>query len=279
MTDKSKRLIFATAAVGGACMVAGYIAGRKQAERNHAKDTRKARLAAEIDDPDISASEIDEDLVTGYKGIYNRYVKRGIDVILSSTILILISPFMLTASAAIAIEDGLPVFYRAERGGYHNKPFRIFKFRSMVKNADKIGGGTTALHDDRITKVGNFLRKTKVDEFPNVINVLKGDMSFIGPRPELLQYTDQYQGTEKLILEVRPGMTDYSSIEFINLDEIVGGDDADTAYEEKVLPRKNKLRVKYAADVSFETDAKIFMTTVGKVLDKAYGFLFKHEHQ
>lgn len=279
MTDKSKKLIFATVAVGGACLVAGYIVGKKHAEKNHVKGTRRARLAAEIDNPNISASEIDEDLVTGYKGIYNRYVKRGIDIVLSSTILALISPVMLATSAAIAAEDGLPVFYRAERGGYHNKPFKIFKFRSMVKNADKIGGGTTALHDDRITKVGNILRKTKVDEFPNVINVLKGDMSFIGPRPELLQYTDQYKDTEKLILEVRPGMTDYSSIEFINLDEIVGGDDADTAYEEKVLPRKNKLRVKYAADVSFETDAKIFMTTVGKVLDKAYGFLFKHEHQ
>lgn len=275
---KNKKLI-AAAAVGGACLLTGYLVGRKHAEKNHVKDTRKARLAAEIDDPEVKASEIDEDLVTGYKGIYNRYVKRGIDVALSSTILLLISPVMLVTSAAIAIEDGLPVFYRAERGGYHGKPFRIYKFRSMVKNADKIGGGTTALHDDRITKVGNILRKTKVDEFPNVINVLKGDMSFIGPRPELLQYTDQYKGTEKLILEVRPGMTDYSSIEFINLDEIVGGDDADSAYEEKVLPRKNKLRVKYAADVSFGTDAKIFMTTVGKVLDKASGFLFRHEHQ
>ena len=93
-------------------------------------------------------------------------------------------------------------------------------------------------------------------------------MSFIGPRPELLQYTDQYKGTEKLIFEVRPGITDYSSIEFINLDEIVGGSNADEMYEEYVLPKKNKLRVRYAATVSFRTDCRLFILTVGKVLEK-----------
>lgn len=275
MTDKQKKRILIITSLGIVLTIAGYIIGRKQSEN----DEKIIKLKKQIDDPNVLASEIDPKCITGYSGIYNRFIKRAIDVIMSAVILALILPIMVVASIAIAVEDGFPIFYRAERGGYHNKPFKIYKFRSMIKNADKIGGGTTAFHDERITKIGNILRKTKIDEFPNVINVLKGDMSFIGPRPELLQYTDQYMGTEKLIFEVRPGMTDYSSIEFINLDEIVGGDDADTVYEDKVLPRKNKLRVKYAAEVSFETDVTIFMTTVEKVLDKAYGFLFKHEHQ
>ena len=138
----------------------------------------------------------------------------------------------------------------------------------MVQNADKIGGGTTALNDSRITKTGTFLRKTKLDEFANLISIIAGNMSFIGPRPELIQYTSQYKGTETLIHEVRPGITDYSSIEFINLDEIVGGSNADEMYEEYVLPKKNKLRVKYAATVSFGMDCRLFILTVGKVLEK-----------
>lgn len=239
----------------------------------------KDKLNMQLDNPNIPASSIDIKLVTGYQGYYNRLIKRVIDISLSLILLLFVSPVLLIVAVAIIIEDGFPIFYRAERGGYHNKSFRIFKFRSMVRNADQIGGGTTALHDKRITHIGNIIRKTKVDEFPNVINVFKGDMSFIGPRPELLKYTDRYVGTEKLIMEVRPGMTDYSSLEFINLDEIVGGSDADAVYETKVLPRKNKLRVKYAATVSLWTDVKIFMKTIIKVIDKTFCFLFKNQHR
>lgn len=279
-SNLKKGILFASlAAIGVVTAVGVSKAHSKKSRSETGTKNNRETLKKQIDDPEIKASDIDLALITGYKGFYNRFVKRGISIALSSVILVLTSPVFLIASTAVVIEDGFPIFYRAQRGGYHNKPFRIFKFRSMVKNADKIGGGTTALHDSRITKVGNILRKTKIDEFPNMINVLKGDMSFIGPRPELLQYTDQYNGTEKLILEVRPGMTDYSSIEFINLDEIVGGGDADASYEEKVLPRKNKLRVKYAATVSFETDVKLFSLTVQKVLDKTFGFLFKNVHR
>lgn len=180
---------------------------------------------------------------------------------------------------AILLEDGRPVFYRPLRGGYKNKPFRIFKFRTMIKNADKIGGSTTAMHDPRITKVGGFLRKTKLDETANLINILIGTMSFIGPRPELLKYTDQYIGEEKEILEVRPGVTDFSSIEFINLDEIVGSGNADKMYEKYVLKKKNELRIKYAETVSFGTDCKIFFTTIWKVLQKAFGYIVKKKHR
>lgn len=214
-----------------------------------------------------------------YKSIYNLYVKRIIDVVLSGFILLITWPLYLFIGLAIVCETGFPVFYRADRGGYQNKPFKIMKFRSMVQNADQIGGGTTALHDSRITKVGNFLRKTKLDEIPQFIQVFTGKLSIVGPRPELLRYTEQYTGEEKLILKVRPGITDYSSIEFINLDEIVGGENADEMYEKYVLKRKNELRVKYAKNVSFKTDVEIFAKTAFSVLKKAYGFLFKKEHR
>lgn len=214
-----------------------------------------------------------------YNGIYNRIFKRIIGLILAMVLLAILWPVYLIIALAVAMEDGFPVFYRPPRGGYHNKPFRIFKFRTMVKNADQIGGGTTALNDPRITKVGNFLRKTKIDEFPQLFNIICGTMSFIGPRPELLRYTDKYEGEEELIFEVRPGITDFSSIEFINLDEIVGQGDADEMYEKYVLKKKNQLRVKYAKEVSFGTDAKLFFLTVWDVIKKALSFIVLKKHR
>lgn len=214
-----------------------------------------------------------------YDSFYNRYFKRIIGLLIAFPFFIIAIPVYLLIGLAIVMEDGFPVFYRPLRGGYKNKPFRIYKFRSMVKNADKIGGGTTAMHDPRITKVGAILRKTKLDESANLLNIIGGSMSFIGPRPELLKYTDQYKGQEKEILEVRPGVTDFSSIEFINLDEIVGSVNADEMYEKFVLKRKNELRIKYAESVSFATDAEIFCKTVYKVIEKSFGFLFKNEHR
>lgn len=217
--------------------------------------------------------------MNNYNGFYNRYVKRWLGLLLACLLLLILWPFYFFIALAVFIEDGAPVSYRPQRGGYHNKPFRIFKFRSMVKNADKIGGGTTALNDPRITKVGNFLRKTKLDEIPQLFNIISGTMSFIGPRPELLQYTEKYEGEEKYILEVRPGITDYSSIEFINLDEIVGQGDADEMYEKYVLKKKNALRIKYAKEVSFATDVKLFTLTVWRVIKKALSFIFLGKHK
>ena len=214
-----------------------------------------------------------------YNGFYNRYIKRFLGFSLALLFLFPALPLYLLISLAIFLEDGSPVFYRPLRGGYRNKPFRIFKFRTMVRNADQIGGGTTANHDPRITKVGNFLRKTKLDETANLINILIGTMSFVGPRPELLQYTEQYKEQELEILEVRPGVTDFSCLEFINLDEIVGTENADEMYEKYVLKRKNELRIKYAESVSLKTDVFIFFKTVQKVLQKAFGFVFRKEHR
>lgn len=211
--------------------------------------------------------------------VYNLYIKRVLDIVIATMILLITWPLFVMIALAIVLETGFPVFYRAERGGYQGKTFKILKFRSMVKNADQIGGGTTALNDSRITKVGGFLRKTKLDEIPQFIQVVTGKISLIGPRPELLKYTRQYEGEENLILKVRPGITDYSSIEFINLDEIVGAKDADEMYEKYVLKQKNALRIKYAKTISFRTDVHIFLLTIYKVLEKIFAFVVKKEHR
>ncbi len=214
-----------------------------------------------------------------YDSFYNLFVKRILDILTALCGLSVAWPVYLIIAAAIALEDGFPVLYRAERGGYRGKSFRICKFRSMVRNADKIGGGTTSFHDSRITRVGNVLRKTKLDEIPQLWQVLTGKMSIIGPRPELLQYVSQYQGEELDILKVRPGITDFSSVEFINLDEIVGTENADEMYEKLVLKKKNALRVKYAHSVSFRTDMYILFKTAAAVLQKCFGFIVKKEHR
>ncbi len=214
-----------------------------------------------------------------YDGFYNRCVKRCLGIIIALPLLGIALPLYFIIGIAILVEDGRPIFYRPLRGGYKEKPFRIFKFRTMVRNADKIGGGTTAKNDPRITKVGWFLRKTKLDETANLINVLIGTMSFVGPRPELLQYTEKYTGDERKILQVRPGVTDFSSIQYINLDEIVGAENADEMYEKYVLEKKNALRIQYAESVSFKTDCMIFAKTVWKVIEKVLQLLVKKEHR
>ena len=208
-----------------------------------------------------------------YDSLYNRYIKRIIGLLIAIPLLIILLPVYLIIAVAILSEDGRPVFYRALRGGYKKKNFRIFKFRTMVKNADQIGGGTTADHDPRITRTGRFLRKTKLDETANLFNIILGTMSFVGPRPELLQYTENYAGDETEIFEVRPGITDYSSLEYINLDEIVGSENADEMYEKYVLKKKNALRVKYAETVSFKVDCKIFFKTIRMVMGQSLGFI------
>lgn len=208
-------------------------------------------------------------------GFYNKYIKRLLGLGIALILFIILLPVLLIVSIAIIIDSGFPIFYKANRGGYKDKPFKIYKFRTMVKNADKIGGGTTALNDSRITKVGHFLRKTKLDEIPQLINIIKGEMSFIGPRPELITYTSQYEDLEKYILKVRPGITDFSSIEFINLDEIVGGENADEMYEKYVLKRKNFLRLKYVNQISFIVDFRLFFITVIRTIQKALKVILK----
>lgn len=200
------------------------------------------------------------------KSFYNLFLKRILDFFISFILILFLLPLIIVISLAIVFTSGFPIFYTPYRGGYKNKPFKIVKFRTMVKDADKIGGATTAQHDPRVTTVGRILRKLKLDEIPQLFNVFVGQMSFVGPRPEYLGYVNQFSGDELFILKVRPGITDYSSLEFSDMDSVVGDIDVDTYFKENILPKKNILRIKYVNEISFATDFKIFFATVFKVL-------------
>ena len=199
--------------------------------------------------------------------IYSRVVKRVLDFVLALVLLIPCLVVMIPIAIAVKLTSEGPVFYTAPRGGYHNKPFSILKFRTMVVGADK-GSSTTAYNDPRVTKVGRILRKSKLDELPQLFNILRGEMSFIGPRPEVLYYTKQYREDQQCILWVRPGISDPSSIKLISLDELVGHDDPEGTYETKILDGKNQMRVEYAQNQSFWLDAKVFAQTLKCVFQK-----------
>lgn len=187
--------------------------------------------------------------------------KRVFDITFALLSLFLLWPVFLIISACIVMDTGRPIFYRGVRIGLNGKPFRIFKFRTMITNAEEIGGPSTALNDPRLTPVGKILRKYKMDELPQLFNILTGDMSFVGPRPQVEKYTKLYTGEERIILSVRPGLTDYASIQFINLDAILGDENVDEKYLREVEPEKNRLRIQYVKDLSFWTDMKILFLT------------------
>ena len=162
-----------------------------------------------------------------------------------------------------------PVFYRGRRIGRAGKPFRILKFRTMVVNADRIGGASTADGDPRITRIGRFLRKYKVDELPQLLNVLRGEMSFVGPRPEVPQYVETFSEEQKAILELRPGITDWATL--WNSDEgaaLAGCPDPEACYLEKIRPEKIRLQLEYVRNHSFRTDLVIIMRTLIAILWK-----------
>jgi lipopolysaccharide/colanic/teichoic acid biosynthesis glycosyltransferase len=190
-------------------------------------------------------------------------MKRVFDIICSSLGLVILSPLLLGIAWCIHREDGGPVFYRGERVGLHGKPFRIFKFRTMVVNAEKLGGSSTPDDDPRITQIGRKLRKHKLDELPQLINVFLGHMSLVGPRPEVRYYTDMFTMEEQAILSLRPGITDWASI--WNPDEgsiLAGAEDPDKAYLELIRPTKLKLQQRYARKQSLLTDLKIIFLTL-----------------
>ena len=195
--------------------------------------------------------------------------KRIFDVVSAAAGLILLLPLFAVTAVAIKLDSPGSVFYRGVRTGKNSKPFRIYKFRTMYVGREKPAGDTTALNDPRITRVGGVLRKYKFDEFPQLINVLKGEMSIVGPRPELPAYTDRYTAAEKLILAVRPGITDLSSIKFSSLDEQVGAEKPDMVYEDKILPVKNRMRLEYVKNMSFLQDIKLILLTFTAILRKA----------
>tara|TARA_Y100000589_G_scaffold332315_1_gene391646 strand:+ start:2079 stop:2687 length:609 start_codon:yes stop_codon:yes gene_type:complete len=197
---------------------------------------------------------------------YYLVIKRLLDFLIALTFIILLSPLIILVSIIIKLTSKGPIFYRGCRAGKDNKNFFIIKFRSMIPNAEKLGGPSTAFNDKRLTPIGHFLRSTKIDEFPQLFNVLIGDMSFVGPRPQVKYYTDKYKGDNKRILSVRPGITDYASIEFSNMDKTLGDLDVDDYYEKNIEPKKNTLRIKYVKEISFKNDLIILLKTFNKLI-------------
>lgn len=207
---------------------------------------------------------VGEELVEGM-GRFEESVKRSVDLFSSALGLILISPLLLLIALAIKLDSAGPVFYRGVRIGRYGRPFRIWKFRSMLVGSDSLGG-TTGKNDPRVTRIGKFLRRYKVDELPQLMNVLTGDMSLVGPRPELDEHTSAYEDEEKLILSVRPGITDYASVQFRNLNELVGSEEPHRVFIEKFRPEKNRLRLAYVKQQSLLEDMRILFKTLTCVI-------------
>ncbi|MGB3948975.1 MAG: sugar transferase [Bacteroidia bacterium] len=195
-------------------------------------------------------------------------MKRIFDLLLSLFGLIILSPFFILIALFIVIDSRGGVFYKQIRVGKNGKDFYLFKFRSMRTDADKKGllitvGG----RDSRITRMGYYIRKYKVDELPQLLNVFFGDMSLVGPRPEVRRYVDMYNAEQKKVLSVKPGITDYASIEYSNENELLGkADDPEKVYIEEIMPAKLKLNLKYIAEQGTITDLKIIVKTLAKII-------------
>ena len=193
--------------------------------------------------------------------------KRAMDIVLSAAALCVLWPVLLLIALAIVVDDPGPVFYRQVRVGRGGKPFRIFKFRTMVVDADKKGLSITVGRDSRITRVGALLRKTKLDELAQLINGLCGQMSFVGPRPEVPRYVELYTPYQRQVLLVRPGITDYASIAYRNENDLLAGaDDPERMYIETIMPDKIELNMKYLREISPLTDVRLMLRTVLAVI-------------
>jgi len=194
-------------------------------------------------------------------------LKKSFDVVFAFLGLILVSPLLLVIAILIKRESPGPVFYQGERIGKNGKPFRIFKFRTMVPEAEKLGGPSTAGDDPRLTKIGLFLKKYQFDELPQLINILKGEMSLVGPRPEVKMYVDMMNEEEKnIILSVKPGMTDLASLWNFHEGEVLkGSPDPEKTYMEKIRPTKIKLQMEYVKNRSFLLDLKVVIKTIIKI--------------
>ncbi len=193
--------------------------------------------------------------------------KRAMDIVISGGALAVLWPALLVIAAAIKIDDPGPVFYRQVRVGRGGKEFRIFKFRTMVVDADKKGLQITVGRDNRITRMGAFLRKTKLDELAQLLNVFIGDMSFVGPRPEVPKYVNLYTPYQRQVLLVRPGITDYASIAYRNENDLLAGtDDPERMYIETIMPDKIELNMKYLREISPIADLKLIFGTIWAVI-------------
>ncbi len=193
-------------------------------------------------------------------------MKRGVDILVAATGLICCVPLMLLIAVLVRVGSRGPVFFRQERVGAGFRPFFILKFRSMVPDAPQRGGPITFGRDPRITRVGHFLRQTKLDELPQLINVLRGEMSLVGPRPEVPRYVEMFRQDYEEILRVRPGITDLASIQFRDEAAILGrAEDPEQEYIQHVLPEKIRLAKQYVRQSSFLFDLVLVFKTFFKL--------------
>jgi len=188
-------------------------------------------------------------------------MKRLFDVIISLLAILVLFPLLLMIAVVVKCTSRGSVFYRGVRAGKYGVSFRIFKFRTMVEDAENIGGFSTSINDSRLTSIGRILRKYKLDELPQFINVFTGDMSLVGPRPQVYYYTNKYNKEEELILSIRPGITDLASLYFSDMDNTLGAGDVSEKYELEIEPVKNLLRLRYVKDQSFMLDVRILIET------------------
>ena len=193
-------------------------------------------------------------------------MKRLFDIFVSVIALVAFLPIFIIVSFLIKISSPGKVIYRGIRAGKNEVSFEIYKFRTMVENAENIGGHSTSINDARLTKIGRFLRKYKTDELPQFINVIKGDMSLVGPRPQVLYYTNQYTEEMKSILSIRPGITDLASLYFSDMDKVLGHGNVERKYETEIEPVKNLLRLKYVKERSFLLDMRILIETLFSIV-------------
>jgi lipopolysaccharide/colanic/teichoic acid biosynthesis glycosyltransferase len=189
-------------------------------------------------------------------------IKRLVDILASSIGLILLFPLFLMVAVAIKVHDGGPVFYRAKRIGYQGKDLLLYKLRSMVQLADINGPGITASNDTRITPIGKFLRNTKLDELPQLINVFKGEMSLVGPRPEDPRYVNKYTLEQRHILDYKPGITSAASLSYRHEESLLSGDDWETQYLTKVMPDKIAIDIDYCTTANIWQDVVLITKTV-----------------
>lgn len=194
-------------------------------------------------------------------------MKRVFDIIVSTLILMVFLPFGIIFSLLILFESRGGIFFRQKRVGLNGKDFGLFKFRTMRPDSDKLGQLTVGMRDPRITRVGYFLRKYKIDEFPQFLNVIRGEMSIVGPRPEVREYVDLYTQEQKKILEVKPGITDYASLEYFDESRLLGeAENPKETYIHEIMPAKLALNQKYLANPTVGHDIKIMWQTFMKMV-------------
>jgi lipopolysaccharide/colanic/teichoic acid biosynthesis glycosyltransferase len=191
-------------------------------------------------------------------------IKRLLDFSVSSVALVILSPLMCAIALLVRIDSPGPALFRQERVGRGGRPFAILKFRSMRADAPRSGPAVTVGNDPRITRVGRFIRRYKLDELPQLMNVIKGDMSLVGPRPEVSKYVELYPAeARRMVLSVRPGITDPASIAFVNESQLLAtAPDAEAMYREVILPQKLRMYCDYVAGQSVMGDLKVLLRTV-----------------